>query len=97
MIALYSDPQWSTNVASAVSRLSGPGIELTEALIVLAERAKDGRLSLTDLWGALTSVFIMKQVRLKEQSGVGVGKPTFQIRVCNNTLGVKGFSLCRIS
>ncbi|XP_030580761.1 cytosolic phospholipase A2 gamma-like [Archocentrus centrarchus] len=71
MIALYSDLQWSTNMESAVSRLSGPGIGLTEALIVLAERAKDGRLSLTDIWGALTSVLIMKQLNIRSLSEDG--------------------------
>lgn len=51
---------------NAVSRLSKPGIGLTDVLIFLAKRAQDGHFSLTDIWGVLTSGFIMKQVRPKE-------------------------------
>ncbi|GLD61286.1 cytosolic phospholipase A2 gamma-like isoform X1 [Lates japonicus] len=38
MSSLYSDPQWSTNTDRAVSRLSGPGVELEQALAWAARR-----------------------------------------------------------
>nr|XP_046271670.1 cytosolic phospholipase A2 zeta-like isoform X2 [Scatophagus argus] len=68
MSSLYSDPQWSTNMDKAVSRLSGPGVELEEALAWLGERAKEEHFSLTDVWGVLTSAGIMKQMDLRRLS-----------------------------
>ncbi|XP_070837673.1 cytosolic phospholipase A2 gamma-like [Chaetodon trifascialis] len=68
MSTLYSDPQWSTNMDRAVSRLSGPGVELEEALAWLGERAKEENFSLTDIWGVLTSAGIMKQMDLRRLS-----------------------------
>lgn len=62
MSSIYSDPQWSANMDTAVSRLSGPGVELGEALAWINERSKDEYFSLTDVWGVLTSAGIMKQV-----------------------------------
>ena len=46
----------------AVSKLSGPGVDLEQAMAWLDERAKDELFSLTDVWGVLTSVGVMKQV-----------------------------------
>lgn len=63
MTSLYSDPQWSDNMDRAVSRLSGPGVELEEALAWLDERSKEEHFSLTDIWGVMTSAGIMKQVQ----------------------------------
>ncbi|XP_076609193.1 cytosolic phospholipase A2 gamma-like [Chaetodon auriga] len=68
MSTLYSDPQWSTNMDRAVSRLSGPGVELEEALAWLGKRAKEENFSLTDIWGVLTSAGIMKQMDLRRLS-----------------------------
>ncbi|XP_037649008.1 cytosolic phospholipase A2 gamma-like [Sebastes umbrosus] len=68
MSSIYSDPQWSTNMDTAVSRLSGPGVELKEALAWLDERAKEEHFSLTDIWGVLTSAGIMKQMDLRRLS-----------------------------
>lgn len=62
MSSLYSDPHWSTNMDSAVSRLSGPGVELERAMAWLGERAKEEHFSLTDIWGLLTAAGIMNQV-----------------------------------
>ena len=62
MTSLYSDPEWSTNLDRAVSRLSGPGVEMEQALAWLNERSKEEHFSLTDVWGVLTSAGIMKQV-----------------------------------
>lgn len=62
MSSLYSDPEWSTNLDRAVSRLSGPGVEMELALAWLDERSKEEHFSLTDVWGVLTSAGIMKQV-----------------------------------
>lgn len=78
MSTLYSDPQWSTNMARAVSRLSGPGVELEEALAWLGERAKEENFSLTDIWGVLTSAGIMKQMdlrRLSDEAGRNASIP----------------------
>lgn len=49
----------------AISRLSGPGVDLVQALAWLGERAKKENFSLTDVWGILTSAGIMKQVPVK--------------------------------
>ncbi|XP_070778625.1 cytosolic phospholipase A2 gamma-like [Enoplosus armatus] len=68
MSSLYSDPQWSTNMDRAVSRLSDPGAGLPEALAWLDERAKEEQFSLTDIWGAMTSAGIMKQMDLRHLS-----------------------------
>lgn len=62
MSSVYSDPQWSTNMDKAVSRLSDPGVELEEALAWLNERTKEEYFSLSDIWGVLTSAGMMKQV-----------------------------------
>lgn len=62
MSSLYSDPQWSTNMNKAVSRLSDPGVELEEALAWWHERTKEEYFSLSDTWGVLISAGIMKQV-----------------------------------
>uniref|UniRef100_A0A4W6E0Q5 PLA2c domain-containing protein n=1 Tax=Lates calcarifer TaxID=8187 RepID=A0A4W6E0Q5_LATCA len=55
MSSLYSDPQWSTNMDRAVSRLSGPGVELEQVLAWLGDRAKEEHFSLADIWAVLTS------------------------------------------
>ncbi|XP_041813444.1 cytosolic phospholipase A2 gamma-like isoform X2 [Chelmon rostratus] len=68
MASLYSDPQWSTNMDGAVSRLSGPGVELEQALAWLGERAKEEHFSLSDVWGVMTSAGIMKQMDLRNLS-----------------------------
>ncbi|XP_033500967.1 cytosolic phospholipase A2 gamma-like isoform X3 [Epinephelus lanceolatus] len=68
MSSIYSDPQWSTNMDTAVSRLSGPGVELGEAFAWINERSKDEYFSLTDVWGVLTSAGIMKQMDLRHLS-----------------------------
>ncbi|XP_070703496.1 cytosolic phospholipase A2 gamma-like [Pempheris klunzingeri] len=68
MSFLYSDPQWSTNMDQAVSRLSGPGVVLNTALTWLGERAKEEHFSLTDIWGVLTSAGIMNQMDLRHLS-----------------------------
>ncbi|XP_027140730.1 cytosolic phospholipase A2 [Larimichthys crocea] len=65
MSTLYSDPEWSSNMDRAVSRLSGPSVMLEQALTWLDKRAKDEHFSLTDIWGVLTSAGIMKQVCFK--------------------------------
>ncbi|KAM4535057.1 cytosolic phospholipase A2 gamma-like isoform 2-T2 [Fundulus diaphanus] len=69
MASLYSDPQWSANMDEAVSRLSGPGVELEHALAWLAERSKEEHFSLTDIWGVLTSAGIMKHLDPRPLSG----------------------------
>uniref|UniRef100_A0A671V1Q2 Cytosolic phospholipase A2 gamma-like n=1 Tax=Sparus aurata TaxID=8175 RepID=A0A671V1Q2_SPAAU len=68
MSSLYSDPEWSTNLDRAVSRLSGPGVEMELALAWLDERSKEENFSLTDVWGVLTSAGIMKQMDLRRFS-----------------------------
>ncbi|XP_035472102.2 cytosolic phospholipase A2 gamma isoform X4 [Scophthalmus maximus] len=68
MSSVYSDPQWSANMDRAASTLSGPGVELEQALAWLGERAKEEFFSLTDIWGVLTSAGIMKQMDLRRLS-----------------------------
>uniref|UniRef100_A0A3P8TWZ9 PLA2c domain-containing protein n=1 Tax=Amphiprion percula TaxID=161767 RepID=A0A3P8TWZ9_AMPPE len=68
MASVYSDPQWSTNMDGAVSKLSGDGVKLEEALAWLNEREKDEYFSLTDIWAVLTSAGIMKQMDLRRFS-----------------------------
>ncbi|XP_075942749.1 cytosolic phospholipase A2 gamma-like [Anarhichas minor] len=62
MSSIYSDPEWSSSMDTAVSRLSGPGVELEAALAWLGERAEEEHFSLSDIWGVLTSAGIMKQL-----------------------------------
>ncbi|XP_051245181.1 cytosolic phospholipase A2 zeta-like [Dicentrarchus labrax] len=62
MSSLYRDPQWSANMDRVVSNLSGPEVPLEQALAWLGERAKEEHFSLTDIWGVVTSVGIMKQL-----------------------------------
>ncbi|CAN9505359.1 unnamed protein product [Ophioblennius macclurei] len=62
MASLYNDPEWSSNMDRAESRLSGEKVELDEALRWLNKRAKEDFFSLTDIWGVLTSAGIMKQI-----------------------------------
>ncbi|KAG7221963.1 hypothetical protein INR49_028246 [Caranx melampygus] len=68
MSTLYSNPQWSNNMDAAVFNLSGPGVELEEALNWLNKRAKEEHFSLTHIWGVLTSAGIMKQMDLRHLS-----------------------------
>ncbi|XP_039679715.1 cytosolic phospholipase A2 gamma-like isoform X2 [Perca fluviatilis] len=69
MSSIYSDPQWSNNLETAVSRwLSSPEVQLEEALAWLGERAKEEHFSLSDVWGVLTSAGIMKQMDLRRLS-----------------------------
>ena len=62
MASTYSDPEWSNNMDEAVSRLSGPGVELDEAFAWLKERSKEETFSLTDVWAVMTAAGIMKYV-----------------------------------
>ncbi|KAM4634257.1 cytosolic phospholipase A2 gamma-like [Polymixia lowei] len=68
MLSLYSDPGWSANMDRAVSRLSGPGVGLEEALLWLAETAAEEDFSLSDIWGLAISVLIMKQMDIRHLS-----------------------------
>ncbi|KAM9843162.1 cytosolic phospholipase A2 gamma-like [Aulostomus maculatus] len=71
MTSLYSDAEWSSNMDRAVSRLSGPGVDLEEVLSWLSERSKDEHFSLTDIWGVMTSAGIMKQMDHRHLSDEG--------------------------
>ncbi|XP_078140522.1 cytosolic phospholipase A2 gamma isoform X2 [Centroberyx gerrardi] len=78
MASLYSDPRWSADLDGAVSRLSGPGVGLDEALAWLGERAEEEHFSLTDIWGLITAAGIMKQMdvrRLSDEAGRNVSNP----------------------
>ncbi|XP_073350158.1 cytosolic phospholipase A2 gamma-like [Pagrus major] len=68
MSSLYSDPEWSSNLDRAVARLSGPGVEMEQALAWLDEKSKEEHFSLTEVWGVLTSAGIMKQMDLRRLS-----------------------------
>ncbi|XP_034450255.1 cytosolic phospholipase A2 zeta-like isoform X2 [Hippoglossus hippoglossus] len=68
MSTLYSDPQWSGNMDRAVSTMTGPGVEVEQALAWLDKRSKEELFSLSDIWGVLTSVGIMKQMDLRHLS-----------------------------
>ncbi|KAM3863784.1 cytosolic phospholipase A2 gamma-like [Diretmus argenteus] len=78
MSSLYSDPCWSTNMTTAVSSLSGPGVELEEALAWLGQRAEEETFSLTDIWGILTAAGVMKQMdrrRLSDEADRNATNP----------------------
>ncbi|XP_043955039.1 cytosolic phospholipase A2 gamma-like isoform X1 [Gambusia affinis] len=78
MAFLYNDPQWSSNMDEAVSKLLGPGVELEHAVAWLTEKSKEEDFSLTDIWGVLTSAGIMKQMdkrRLSEEVSRNVTNP----------------------
>ncbi|XP_068452198.1 cytosolic phospholipase A2 gamma-like [Clinocottus analis] len=72
MSSLYSDPQWSSNMGRAVSRLSGPGVPAQKALDWLGRRAEDEQFSLTDIWGVMTSAAVMKQLDHRHLSEDGL-------------------------
>ncbi|TKS92366.1 Cytosolic phospholipase A2 gamma [Collichthys lucidus] len=77
MSMLYNDPEWSSNMDRAVSRLSGPSVMLEQALNWLDKRTKDEHFSLTDIWGVLTSAGIMKQLdfRCLSEDGTNAFNP----------------------
>ncbi|XP_041672664.1 cytosolic phospholipase A2 gamma-like [Cheilinus undulatus] len=68
MASLYSDPQWSVGMDRAVSKLTGPGVELEEALAWLSKQAEEENFSLADIWGVMVSAGIMKQLDLRHLS-----------------------------
>ncbi|KAM3597466.1 uncharacterized protein V6R79_005019 [Siganus canaliculatus] len=68
MSSLYSDPQWSSSLDVAESRLVGPGVDLEVALAWLDQRSKEETFSLSDIWGVLTSAGIMKHMDLRRLS-----------------------------
>ena len=63
MASLYTDPQWSTNTAAALARLTQPGPEVDDIMAWLKVRSEQKDFSLSDLWGSLLSSSIMKQVK----------------------------------
>ncbi|XP_016895834.1 cytosolic phospholipase A2 gamma [Cynoglossus semilaevis] len=78
MASLYSDPEWSLNMDRAVSRLSGPGVELNQALAWLVDTAQEESFSLSDVWGVLTCAGIMKQMdqrRLSDEASYNATNP----------------------
>uniref|UniRef100_A0A3P9HIU0 PLA2c domain-containing protein n=1 Tax=Oryzias latipes TaxID=8090 RepID=A0A3P9HIU0_ORYLA len=68
MASLYNDPEWSSNIDRALSKLGGPGVELEQATAWLVERAKEEDFSMTDLWGVLTSFLVFLQMDLRRLS-----------------------------
>ncbi|KAM6965892.1 cytosolic phospholipase A2 gamma-like, partial [Tautogolabrus adspersus] len=72
MSSLYSDPQWSVKIDTAVqtivSSMTGPDVEWKEAWSWLSDRVKKEDFSLTDIWGALISSTIMKKMDLRRLS-----------------------------
>ncbi|XP_013880915.1 cytosolic phospholipase A2 gamma [Austrofundulus limnaeus] len=68
MASLYSDPKWSSNMEDAVSKLSGSGVELKQALAWVGEKTKEENFSLTDIWGVLTTAGVMKQMNERQLS-----------------------------
>uniref|UniRef100_A0A3Q3AVY9 Phospholipase A2 group IVC n=2 Tax=Kryptolebias marmoratus TaxID=37003 RepID=A0A3Q3AVY9_KRYMA len=68
MASLYSDPQWSSNMDDAVSRLSSFEVELEQVLAWVGERSKEENFSLSDIWGVLTTAGIMKQMDVRHLS-----------------------------
>ncbi|CAL8264524.1 unnamed protein product [Gadus morhua 'NCC'] len=62
MASLYTDPQWSTNTAAALARLTQPGPEVDDIMDWLKVRSEQEDFSLSDLWGSLLSSSIMKQM-----------------------------------
>ncbi|XP_034567617.1 cytosolic phospholipase A2 gamma-like isoform X2 [Notolabrus celidotus] len=68
MAFLYSDPEWSKDMDKNVSRLTNSKVDRKKVLSWLVKRATDEDFSLTDIWGALTSAGIMKQMDLRNLS-----------------------------
>lgn len=82
MSSLYSDPQWSANIARAVSKLSGIHVVSPEkALAWLADREKEEHFSLSNIWGVITSAGIMNQVRLETGNNVSKKKQSLYSHV----------------
>ncbi|CAL8283326.1 unnamed protein product [Boreogadus saida] len=62
MASLYTDPQWSTNTAAALARLTQPGPKVDDIVDWLKARSAQEDFALSDVWGALLSSTIMKQL-----------------------------------
>ncbi|XP_034566674.1 cytosolic phospholipase A2 gamma-like [Notolabrus celidotus] len=68
MSFLYDDPEWSKVMNMTMSRLVDSEVDPDEVLSWLGKRATEEDFSLTDIWGALTSAGIMKQMDLRNLS-----------------------------
>lgn len=78
MASLYGDPEWSSNMDRAESRLLGDGVDLVDALGWLNKSAEEDDFSLSDVWGVLTSAGIMKQLDerpLSDEAGRNASNP----------------------
>ncbi|TKS92367.1 Cytosolic phospholipase A2 zeta [Collichthys lucidus] len=62
MSSVYNDPEWSSKMDRAMSRLFRPGIELKQILDWLYKQMNDEDFSLSDVWGALTSAKFIKEM-----------------------------------
>ncbi|CAJ1076659.1 cytosolic phospholipase A2 gamma-like [Xyrichtys novacula] len=76
MAYLYGDPEWSTKMDKAISKLLDSEVDVHEALVWLNKRVDDEDFSLTDIWGLVTSAGIMKQMELWHPSDEVYKKPT---------------------
>ncbi|KAG8006713.1 Cytosolic phospholipase A2 gamma, partial [Nibea albiflora] len=61
MSSVYKDPEWSSNI-NRETILLRPGVEWQKAVDWLCERMDDEDFSLSDVWGALTSVYFIKEM-----------------------------------
>lgn len=61
MAPLYGDPQWSSHLDKHMTSLLSDQVDRSVVLSWLNETAQREDFSMTDLWGALTAVGIMKQ------------------------------------
>lgn len=65
MASLYSDPMWSKDIMRTVAGMQGSGVELSEVVFWLEQRAKEEHFSLTDIWAVITAAGIMKQMDVR--------------------------------
>lgn len=62
MSSLYSDPHFEIHMEKLISKMYGPMASLSEIMDWLENRTDDKNVSLTDIWGVITTAAIMKQV-----------------------------------
>ncbi|XP_053725291.1 cytosolic phospholipase A2 gamma-like isoform X1 [Synchiropus splendidus] len=68
MAAVYSDPMWSTDMNRTLARLLDSRVDIQEVTSWLSERSAAEFFSLSDIWGAMTSAALMKQMTVRNIS-----------------------------
>ncbi|KAM9813462.1 cytosolic phospholipase A2 gamma-like [Neosynchiropus ocellatus] len=68
MAAIYSDPMWSADMNRTLSKFLESRVDIQEVISWLNERSAMEFFSLSDIWGAMTSAAIIKQMTVRNIS-----------------------------